>query len=96
MKPLHEWQTNVDEVAVCTVEAAHRRDHQHVAIDDECHPHVIEVIRLGERAVMVCHDCCTDSGFIPPREADNRAYQHRQETLAEPTWQVCEVDEYVS
>ena len=96
MKPHHQWQTSADEVAVCTVEAAHRRDHQHVGVDDECHPHVIEVVRLGERAVMVCHDCRTDSGFIPPREADHLAYQHRQETLAEPAWRSREVDEYVS
>ncbi len=89
MTPHQQWQTSSAEVAVCTAQAAHRRDHQHVGVDDECHPHVIEVVRLGERAVMVCHDCGTDSGFIAPREADQLACQHRQDTVAE-------VDEFVS
>ena len=45
--------------------AIHRRDHA-LGVDDECcHPHVVEVVHLGSRAVCVCHDCRLDSGFLP-------------------------------
>ncbi len=87
-----QWQSSSPQVATCTVEAAHRRDHHHVGADDACHPHAVEVVRLGDRAVMVCHDCCTDSGFVAAREADHRAHQHRIDTLAEPSWHVVELD----
>ena len=66
-------------VAACTVDAAHRRDHHH-GDDEACHPHLIEVVHLGRRAVAVCHDCRRDSGFLPERDADRLAYAHRQET----------------
>ncbi len=66
-------------VAVCTVEAAHRRDHHH-GEGVACRPHLVEVVHLGRRAVAVCHDCRRDSGFLPEREADRLAYAHRQET----------------
>ena len=66
-------------VAACTVDASHRRDHHHTD-EEACHPHLIEVVHLGRRAVAVCHDCCRDSGFLPEREADRLAYAHRQET----------------
>jgi hypothetical protein len=68
-----------DPVAVCTVDAAHRRDHHHAG-EEACHPHLIEVIHLGRRAVAVCHDCGRDSGFLPEREADRLASAHREET----------------
>jgi hypothetical protein len=66
-------------VAACTVDASHRRDHDH-GDDRVCRPHLIEVVHLGRRAVAVCHDCCRDSGFLPEREADRLAYAHREET----------------
>ena len=39
-------------VAACTVEASHRRDHHH-GDDGACHPHLVEVVHLGRRAVAV-------------------------------------------
>ena len=71
-----------DPVAACTVDAVHRRDHHHVA-DETCHPHLIEVVHLGHRAVAVCHDCGRDSGFLPERDADQLASTHRHETAGE-------------
>jgi len=68
-----------DPVAACTVDAVHRRDHHHGA-EEACHPHVIEVVHLGRRAVAVCHDCRRDSGFLPERDADRLASAHHQET----------------
>ncbi len=73
----HEPAT--DPVAACTVDAVHRRDHQH-GEDEACRPHLIEVVHLGRRAVAVCHDCREDSGFLPQRDADQLASTHRQET----------------
>ena len=67
-------------VAACTTDAAHRRDHRHSQPSDCCHPHVVEVVHLGTRAVMVCHDCCTDSGFVRRREAAMLAAGHRRAT----------------
>jgi hypothetical protein len=68
-----------DPVAACTVDAVHRRDHHHEG-QETCHPHLIEVVHLGRRAVAVCHDCCRDSGFLPERDADQLASAHRHET----------------
>lgn len=68
-----------DPVAACTVDAVHRRDHHH-ADDESCHPHLVEVVHLGRRAVAVCHDCRLDSGFLPERDAEGMATAHRQET----------------
>jgi hypothetical protein len=79
-----EWmpQQSDDPVAACTVDAVHRRDHDH-APDGACHPHLIEVVHLGRRAVAVCHDCRRDSGFLPERDADRLAAAHRDETGVE-------------
>jgi hypothetical protein len=67
-------------VAACTAAAAHRRDHHHAAAVT-CHPHAVEVVHLGHRAVTVCHDCESDSGFLPEREAEAIASRHRSQTL---------------
>lgn len=67
-------------VAACTVEAIHRRDHHHTG-EESCHPHTIEVVHLGRRAVVVCHDCQSDSGFLPERDADHAASAHHDETV---------------
>jgi hypothetical protein len=71
-----------DRVAACTVDAVHRRDHHHGA-DEPCHPHLVEVVHLGRRAVAVCHDCRLDSGFLPECDADRLACAHREETGAD-------------
>ena len=67
-------------VAACTAEAAHRRDHHH-SVGGSCHPHVVEVVHLGHRAVVICHDCEADSGFLSGREADAVAADHRARTV---------------
>lgn len=72
--------TRVTEVAAATMAAAHRRDHEHSVGSDDCHPHVVEVVHLGRRAVTVCHDCRLDSGFLPDREAESLAAGHREQT----------------
>lgn len=72
--------SRVTEVAACTMAAAHRRDHDHSLGADACHPHVVEVVHLGRRAVCVCHDCRLDSGFLPRREAEALAVGHRDLT----------------
>jgi hypothetical protein len=73
--------TRGTEVAAATMAAAHRRDHEHsLGSDDDCHPHVVEVVHLGRRAVTVCHDCRLDSGFLPDREAESLAAGHREQT----------------
>ena len=69
-------------VAACTAAAAHRRDHHHAGAES-CHPHAVEVIHLGHRAVAVCHDCESDSGFLPEREAEAVALAHRAQTLGD-------------
>jgi len=66
-------------VAACTAAAAHRRDHHHAAAAT-CHPHAVEVIHLGHRAVTVCPDCESDSGFLPEREADAVVRTHCLQT----------------
>lgn len=74
-------QLKVDQVAACTMTAAHGRDHTHALNVECCHPHAVEVIFLGCRAMTVCHDCRTDSGFLPHREAERLAEGHRDQTL---------------
>lgn len=69
------------DVASCTAAAAHRRDHHHAVAADCCHPHAVEVIQLGDRGVAVCHDCETDSGFVPRREAERLAEAHQHDTV---------------
>lgn len=71
----------VAEVAACTAEAAHGRDHDHALDGPSCHPHVVEVVCLGKQALTVCHDCRSDSGFLPYREAVRLAEGHREQTL---------------
>lgn len=73
---------STDPVATCTVDAVHRRDHHHHG-EEACHPHLVEVVHLGRRAVAVCHDCRRDSGFLPERDADRLASEHRQETVGD-------------
>jgi hypothetical protein len=73
---------STDPVADSTVDAVHRRDHQH-GDAEACHPHLIEVVHLGRRAIAVCHDCRQDSGFLPERDADRLASAHRQETAGD-------------
>jgi hypothetical protein len=72
--------TQVTEVATCTVTAAHRRDHDHGLSVQCCHPHAVQVVYLGHRALTVCHDCRADSGFLPHREAERLAQGHRDNT----------------
>jgi hypothetical protein len=69
-------------VEACTAAAAHRRDHHHAA-SVSCHPHAVEVVHLGHRAVAVCHDCEADSGFLPEREAQALADAHCAQTLGD-------------
>ena len=69
------------EVAACTAAAAHRRDHHHEGKSQCCQPHCVQVVHLGQRAVAVCHDCQMDSGFLPHRDAERLAEQHREDTL---------------
>ena len=64
-------------VAECTKAAVHRRDHGHDCAADACHPHVVEIVHLGQEAVCVCHDCRADSGFLPRRAAEALAADHR-------------------
>lgn len=78
-----ELPAAVAEVAACTVTAVHRRDHHHPLAGQACHPHTVEVVLLGQRAVTVCHDCGTDSGFVPQRLAERLADGHRGQTLVD-------------
>jgi hypothetical protein len=74
-------QDRAAQVAACTAAAAHRRDHHHLpGASPECHPHAVEVVHLGRRAVTVCHDCAADSGFLPEKEAEALACEHRDRT----------------
>jgi hypothetical protein len=70
-------------VAALTAAAAHRRDHHHDAAATTCDPHAVEVVHLGHRAVTVCHDCESDSGFLPEREAEALAHTHRVKTSSD-------------
>jgi hypothetical protein len=65
-------------VALSTTAAVHRRDHAHQG--DACHPHVVEVIGLGQSALVVCHDCASDTGFMDGRVATEVAERHRRLT----------------
>ncbi len=69
--------TGLSEVAARTVTAAHRRDHVHDDPVDLCLPHAVEVVYLRDLAVLVCHDCRYDSGFIAHRDAEHMASEHR-------------------
>lgn len=71
----------VAQIAACTVTAAHGRDHEHALTVQCCHPHAVQVVYLGHRALTVCHDCRADSGFLPLREAEHLAEEHREETV---------------
>jgi hypothetical protein len=73
-------RTLVAEVAACTAIAAHARDHDHAHSVQTCHPHEVQVVYLGRRALTVCHDCRADSGFVPCREAERLAEGHRDQT----------------
>lgn len=75
-------RANVAKVAACTVTAAHGRDHDHGFGAQCCHPHAVQVVYLGHRALTVCHDCRSDSGFLPFREAEHVAEGHRDQTRA--------------
>lgn len=72
--------TVVAEVAANTITAAHGRDHDHALSVQYCHPHAVQVVYLGRRALTVCHDCRSDSGFLPFREAERLADGHRDQT----------------
>jgi hypothetical protein len=80
MTATEQRSTQTSAVAACTAAAAHRRDHRHSATD-ECHPHQVEVVRLGVLALAVCHDCASDSGFVPEREAELISLAHRRSTM---------------
>ena len=73
-------RADVAEVAACTATAAHRRDHDHALSVACCHPHAVDVVHLGQRALTVCHDCGADSGFLPYRQAERLAEGHRDQT----------------
>ena len=79
-------RTDVDEVAACTTTAAHGRDHDHATSDSCCHPHKVEVVYLGHRALTVCHDCPADSGFLPQEQAERLAAGHRDQTREVNVW----------
>ena len=66
-------------VASSTASAVHRRDHVHED-GQVCHPHAVEVIGLGHSAMVVCHDCARDTGFMEARRADEVALRHRRLT----------------
>jgi hypothetical protein len=82
---MHQLPARVEggEVAACTAAAAHGRDHDHAVGLACCHPHAVQVVYLGHRALTVCHDCRTDSGFLPCREAERLAEGHREQTRGE-------------
>jgi hypothetical protein len=65
-------------VALSTTAAVHRRDHAHEG--ETCRPHVVEVVGLGSNAIVVCHDCATDTGFMESRRAAEVAERHKRLT----------------
>jgi hypothetical protein len=73
-------------VASCTSTAVHGRDHTHTTGLYCCHPHAVEVVYLGHRALTVCHDCRADSGFLPHQEAERLADEHRDQTRVANVW----------
>lgn len=90
---MHQLPARVEggEVAACTTAAAHVRDHDHALGPGSCHPHAVQVVYLGHRALTVCHDCRTDSGFLPCREAELLAEEHREQTRGEGASVMCAV-----
>ena len=73
----HQPGPQLSVVAACTLAAAHRRDHAHSPTTAPCRPHAVEVVHLGGDAVMLCHDCRYDSGFLAHREAEHLASEHQ-------------------
>ena len=73
-------RAEVTDVAACTIKAAHGRDHIHAFSVECCHPHSVDVVFLGRRALTVCHDCRADSGFLPGWQAERLARGHRDQT----------------
>jgi hypothetical protein len=79
----HNSSPGATKVAESTTAAAHRRDHEHHAGEGTCHPHDVEVVHLGDQAFAVCHDCQSDSGYLPHRRAEDVALEHRRHTVAD-------------
>jgi hypothetical protein len=75
----HRGTSTATPVALSTVDAVHRRDHTHTT-GQACHPHAVEVIGLGHSAMVVCHDCASDTAFMDLRRADLVAERHRRMT----------------
>lgn len=75
----HRGTSTATAVALSTVDAVHRRDHTHTT-GQSCHPHAVEVIGLGHHAMVVCHDCGSDTAFMDGRRADLVAERHRRMT----------------
>lgn len=67
-----------DPIVRATLVAVHRRDHAHPS--DACHPHEIEVVRLGHAAMAVCHDCRFEYGFEDQHTCEQVAFEHRMAT----------------
>jgi len=67
-----------DPIVRATLVAVHRRDHRHGS--DCCHPHQIEVVRLGPAAMAVCHDCRFEFGFDDSHACERVANDHRHAT----------------
>jgi hypothetical protein len=68
-----------DPIVRATLVAVHRRDHAHHT-SDSCHPHEIEVVRLGPAAMAVCHDCSYEFGFEDTHMCEQVALEHRSAT----------------
>lgn len=49
-------------------------------MSDCCHPHQIEVVRLGPAAMAVCHDCRFEFGFDDGHTCEQVAGEHRMAT----------------
>ena len=81
MNALHTF-ASASAVASCTLAAAHRRDHDHGVEVVACHPHVVEVVHLGEHAAMICprlpwrlpgfFRTARPSGWLPPPSRHRR------------------------
>ena len=67
-----------DPIVRATLVAVHRRDHTHST--EACHPHEIEVVRLGPAAMAVCHDCSYEFGFEDTHVCEQIATEHRVAT----------------
>lgn len=67
--------TGAEAVVRSMLAAVHRRDHAHAGAT--CRPHQVEVIHLGNASVAVCHDCGFESPFLPVRECERSAEDHR-------------------